>query len=158
MTQDSAVSFPSPMRVHLALAVRDVAASTAFYRLLFGVEPTKVKPDYVKFEVASPAVNLTLNQHSDPVALPPPMHLGIQVKSRSAVHQMMVRFQEQGQAVRVEQNTTCCYAVQDKIWLADPDHIPWEIFVVTEANSQVHSLAPSASSADVPGPASACCR
>jgi hypothetical protein len=29
-----------------------------------------------------------------------------------------------------EDNVTCCYAVQDKVWVDGPDNRPWEIYAV----------------------------
>jgi catechol 2,3-dioxygenase-like lactoylglutathione lyase family enzyme len=152
MKQDSAVAFSTTMRIHLALSTRDLAAATAFYRVLFDAEPTKVKPDYVKFEVESPPVNLTLNLGDEPVALPAAMHFGVQVKATSAVAAALQRFTAHGLATRVEEKTTCCYAVQNKFWVVDPDQHPWEIFVVTDAAVDVHRAAPPAATS-----ASGCC-
>lgn len=152
MKQDSAVAFDTSMRIHLALSTRDLAAATAFYRVLFDAEPTKVKPDYVKFEVQSPPVNLTLNLGDEPVALPSAMHFGVQVKATSEVAAALQRFAKHGLATRVEEQTTCCYAVQNKFWVVDPDQHPWEIFVVTEAAVEVHRVPQPTEVA-----ASACC-
>lgn len=153
MNTPSAVSFETPERIHIALMVQDVARSTDFYRILFGMAPTKVKDDYVKFEVVSPPVNLTLNQVAEPVPLHPSMHFGIQVKSTDAVLSAIKRYEGEGLSTQVEDQTTCCYAVQDKVWVSDPDGHPWEIFVVTDAHSDVHSLP----NEGAPVTAEACC-
>ena len=160
MSQASAVNFEIPMRLHVALCVKDVAASIPFYQLLFGSEPTKVKADYAKFEVSSPPVNLTLNQVAQPVALHPAQHFGVQVMSTDAVQEALARFEAEGRLTRVEEQTTCCYAVQDKVWVEDPDGHPWEIFVVTQTDTELHSDSASSAAAGVsPGDTAgaACC-
>ncbi|MEX2120584.1 MAG: ArsI/CadI family heavy metal resistance metalloenzyme [Pirellulales bacterium] len=141
MSQESAVQFETASRIHVGLAVRDLEPSVAFYRTLFGRQPTKTRPHYAKFEVAQPPVNLALNEvggqtgPNNPVA-----HFGIQVKSTEAVKQVAERLQKAGAAIEVEENVTCCYAVQNKIWAADPDGNKWEVYVVLDnEGSQHHS-------------------
>ncbi len=133
----SAVTFESNTRIHIGLTVQDLAASTAFYKALFGQEPTKVRPGYAKFEVADPAVNLTMNQQSRSTrATPSVSHFGIQVKSTDAVAQMTKRWHDAGLEATMEQDVTCCYAVQTKAWVTDPDGNPWEVFVVLQADTE----------------------
>ena len=136
----SAVEFPTPTRLHVAVAVRDVAAALPFYRTLFGQEPTKVRADYAKFEVLDPPVNFSLNASAIGAGHGAgPQHFGIQVKSTDAVETWKSRVEAAGFAVEVEAAVTCCYAVQDKFWATDPDGHRWEIFVVTRADAAVHS-------------------
>jgi catechol 2,3-dioxygenase-like lactoylglutathione lyase family enzyme len=121
------------LKAHLALNVRDVERSIHFYRQMFGVEPSKVRTGYAKFDVQNPPLNFTLNQvpfgergaHS---------HLGIQVGSTEDVLAVRGQWQEAGLAPRDEMKTDCCYAVQDKAWVSDPDGNSWEVFVVLEDN------------------------
>jgi len=120
------------LRPHLALTVSDVARSTPFYEALFGVSPTKVKPGYAKFEVAEPALNFTLNQGDRAQILGAFNHAGIQVASTGDVLATRLRLEKAGLAIFDEMDTTCCYARQDKIWVRDPDGIPWEVFVTHE--------------------------
>lgn len=121
------------LKAHLALNVRDVEASTGFYRKLLGIEPSKVRTGYAKFDVQNPPLNLTLNQHafSERGAL---SHLGIQVGSTDDVLAMRQRWIEVGLLTRDEMQTSCCYALQDKAWVRDPDGNEWEVFVVLEDN------------------------
>lgn len=139
MTTESAVEFPTPTRVHVALAVRDVSQAIAFYRALLGQEPTKVRPGYAKFEVLDPPLNLALNETPEATAPPLPQHFGIQVKRRAAIAELASRLAAQGFRGAAENQVTCCYAVQDKIWVSDPDGHRWELFIVTEADAAVHS-------------------
>ena len=136
MNNQSAVNFPGSSRVHIALAVTDLERSRAFYETLLGVPSTKERPGYVKFEPQDPSVNLTLNEvHEANSTTQPTMHYGVQVKTPQAVQEAITRFSEAGLNTRVEENTTCCYAVQDKVWVADPEGNQWEIFVVLEADA-----------------------
>lgn len=138
----SAVEFATTARIHLALNATNIERSLPFYRTLFGQEPTKVRPGYAKFEVAEPPVNLTLNEM--PLEIEAGKgglsHLGIQVKSTGAVLAAKERFVAAGLATFDEENVTCCYAVQDKVWVHDPDGNGWEFFVVLEADAPVHTL------------------
>lgn len=123
----------------MGLAVRDVPQALAFYRALFGQEATKERPGYAKFEVFDPPLNLSLNESPDAGTLPMPQHFGIQVKHRAAIAEIAGRMSEHGYAGAAEDQVTCCYAVQDKIWVTDPDGHRWELFLVTKADTAVHS-------------------
>ncbi|MEA5605568.1 ArsI/CadI family heavy metal resistance metalloenzyme [Nostoc sp. UHCC 0252] len=121
------------LKTHVALNVTDVEKSVAFYRAMFGVEPMKYKDGYAKFDISSPALNLTLNlAHSIQAsgALSALSHLGVQVESTEEVRSAIQRFTEAGLALFTEDNTDCCYALQDKVWVTDPDGNRWEVFVV----------------------------
>jgi catechol 2,3-dioxygenase-like lactoylglutathione lyase family enzyme len=130
------------LRPHLALTVSDLDRSLAFYRALFGVEATKVRPGYAKFEVAEPALNFTLNEGPRDAGLGAFNHAGIQVASTEDVLRAKARLVEAGLATFDEMDTTCCYAKQDKIWVTAPDGERWEVFVThgdseeTEAGAQ----------------------
>lgn len=121
------------VKAHLALNVKDVAASIGFYTKMLGLEPSKVRTGYAKFDVTNPPLNLTLNQASfeGKGAL---SHLGIQVASTGDVLAMRTRWEDNGLVARDEMQTTCCYALQDKTWVHDPDGNEWEVFVVLEDN------------------------
>jgi hypothetical protein len=92
-----------------------------------------VRPGYAKFDVASPPLNLTLNEvpFQDSGAL---SHLGIQVASTEDVALMRERWADAGLVTRDEMQTNCCYALQDKTWVRDPDGNNWEAFVVLQDN------------------------
>ena len=135
MNGQSAVAFTTPARVHIGLSVRDTERSTAFYRHLFAQEPTKVRPHYAKFEVADPPLNLTLHEDVEQQTQPgPSAHFGVQVKSTETVARVAARLQTTGLNPRLEDAVSCCYAVQDKAWVTDPDGNAWEIFVVLDAD------------------------
>jgi len=130
MTTNNAINILKP---HLAINVRDVEASIDFYRKMFGTEPSKVRMGYAKFDVESPALNFTLNQvpFAEGGAL---SHLGIQVATTDDVKTIRTNWEERGLVPRDEMQTTCCYALQDKAWVNDPDGNEWEVFVVLEDN------------------------
>lgn len=121
------------LKAHLALNVRNVEESIAFYKKMLGIEPSKVRTGYAKFDVQNPPLNLTLNQHvfNERGAL---SHLGIQVASTNDVLATRQRWEEVGLLTRDEMQTNCCYALQDKTWVRDPDGNEWEVFVVLEDN------------------------
>ena len=136
MNGQSAVNFPGKSRVHIALAVRDLKRSRLFYETLLGASPTKERPAYIKFEPQDPSVNLTLNKvEGSRVIHKPVTHYGVQVHSTQAVQDAISRLSDAGLQTTVEENTTCCYAVQDKVWVSDPDGNQWEVFVVLEADA-----------------------
>ncbi len=121
------------LKAHLALNVRDVEKSIDFYRNMLDLEPSKVRTGYAKFDVSNPPLNLTLNQvaFNERGAL---SHLGIQVATTEDVNAVRDAWQAKGLIPREEMQTTCCYALQDKAWVNDPDGNEWEVFVVLEDN------------------------
>lgn len=137
MSTQSAVEFPGQYRLHVALNVSDLEASKRFYSLLFGVAPSKERPRYAKFEPTDPSVNLSLNEIEGEFSVEDgSAHFGVQVKSVADVHAAIERFQAAGMKTVTEEATTCCYAVQDKVWVVDPDGHKWEIFVVLQADAK----------------------
>lgn len=121
------------LKVHLALNVKDVEQSIDFYTKMLDIEPSKVRSGYAKFDISNPPLNLTLNQ----VALEGKgalSHLGIQVATTDDVTAVRNRWEDKGLVPRDEMQTTCCYAMQDKAWVNDPDGNEWEVFVVLEDN------------------------
>jgi len=130
MTEDKQLNI---LKAHLALNVHNVERSIEFYKKLFAVAPSKVRTGYAKFDVQNPPLNFTLNEHnfSDRGAL---SHLGIQVASTDDVLVMREKWIEAGLLTRDEMQTSCCYALQDKTWVRDPDGNEWEVFVVLEDN------------------------
>jgi catechol 2,3-dioxygenase-like lactoylglutathione lyase family enzyme len=121
------------LKAHLAINVRDVGQSIHFYRKMFGIEPSKVRTGYAKFDVQNPPLNFTLNQvpFTDAGAL---SHMGIQVASTADVHAIRQQWEEAGLFTRDEMHTDCCFATQDKTWVRDPDGNEWEAFVVLVDN------------------------
>jgi hypothetical protein len=157
-TNNSAVDFATTTRVHVSVNVSNLERSLVFYQVLFGQAPTKVKPGYAKFEVAEPPVNFTLNENANFTPGGTISHFGIQVKSTTAVLAAKERFIQSGLATFGEEEVTCCYAVQDKVWVSDPDKNEWEVFVVIDAEAEVHSAnRVSANASEAACCASDCC-
>ena len=121
------------LKAHLALNVRNVEQSIQFYQKMFGIEPSKVRAGYAKFDLQNPPLNFTLNEapFANRGAL---SHLGIQVRSTADVLATKQKWADAGLKTRDEMQTNCCYAVQDKAWVSDPDGNEWEVFVVLEDN------------------------
>ncbi len=116
-------------RVQLALRVPDLDAAVGFYTRLFGQQPAKRRPGYANFAIAEPPLKLVLLEGvgGEPTRMD---HLGVEVESTEEVAAATSRLSEQGLATAVEENSTCCYAVQDKVWVRGPGNEPWEVYTV----------------------------
>jgi catechol 2,3-dioxygenase-like lactoylglutathione lyase family enzyme len=118
-------------RMHVAVNCSDLEKSLHFYRHFFGAEPSKVRDNYAKFELDDPALHFSLNVRAfeKKGVL---NHLGFQVDNTEQVLAMGERLRQANLVLIDEMNTTCCYAVQDKVWVYDPDGNAWEIFYTKE--------------------------
>ncbi len=120
-------------RVQLALNVADIDLAVEFYAKLFGTEPAKRQPGYANFVITDPPLKLVLMENTDTRghgvegAL---NHLGVEVESRGEVATASGRLSSEGLATEVQNETTCCFALQDKVWVEDPSGAPWEIYTV----------------------------
>ncbi len=143
------------LKAHLAMNVENVERSLDFYRKMLGIEPSKVRRGYAKFDVQNPPLNLTLNELPGVVsgAL---SHLGIQVASTEDVLAVRERWHKEGFETHDEMQTNCCYAIQDKTWVLDPDGNQWEVFVVLEDNLAETTACCTTDAAEQSGVASAC--
>ena len=115
-------------RVQLALNVDDVDEAVAFYSRLFGAEPAKRRPGYANFALDEPALKLVLIEN--PGAGGSLNHLGVEVASAAEVVDATQRLAGTGLATEVEDGTTCCYALQDKVWVTGPGGERWEVYTV----------------------------
>ena len=132
-------------RVQLALNVSNLGEAIAFYSKLFGCSPAKVREGYANFAITEPPLKLVLIESSTEGGTL--NHLGVEVESTDMVHEAIGRLQSQGMDTLVEENTTCCFAVQDKVWVDGPDSEKWEIYTVL-ADAPVMKI--SVSSNDAP--------
>jgi catechol 2,3-dioxygenase-like lactoylglutathione lyase family enzyme len=120
-------------RIQLALNVTNLESSIVFYSKLLSIEPAKVRPGYANFAVADPPLKLVLIEQADDRgqgvegAL---NHLGVEVETPDEVVVSAARLSGEGMRTHVQEDTTCCYALQDKVWVDDPDQVPWEIYTV----------------------------
>jgi catechol 2,3-dioxygenase-like lactoylglutathione lyase family enzyme len=115
-------------RVQLALNVSDLEEAIAFYSELFATAPAKVRPGYANFAIAEPPLKLVLIEGAgEPGSI---NHLGVEVSSTSEVQAATASLTAAGMSCDVEEQTTCCYAVQDKVWVDGPDGARWEVYTV----------------------------
>ncbi|WP_433501289.1 ArsI/CadI family heavy metal resistance metalloenzyme [Sphaerimonospora sp. CA-214678] len=139
-------------RVQLALRVSDLEGSIAFYSKLFGVEPAKRRPGYANFAVTEPPLKLVLLE-GEPGQDTRLDHLGVEVGSTGEVTAATGRLKEAGLATFEENDTSCCYALQDKVWVQGPGREPWEVYVVkADADTLDKSAASESSAACACGP------
>jgi catechol 2,3-dioxygenase-like lactoylglutathione lyase family enzyme len=122
-------------RVQLALNVADIDAAVDFYSKLFGAEPAKRRPGYANFAIVEPPLKLVLIEN--PAARGEGVagmlnHLGVEVSSTEEVQAATRRLAVQGLDPEMQESTTCCFAVQDKAWVKDPDGAPWEVYTVLD--------------------------
>jgi catechol 2,3-dioxygenase-like lactoylglutathione lyase family enzyme len=118
------------LKPHVSLNVADIERSVAFYQKAFGVPASKRRPGYAKFDLESPSLNLTMVEA--PRTGVNASHFGVQVASTGDVDEARRRFEAAGLVTASEENTACCYALQDKVWVEDPDGNSWEVFVVKQ--------------------------
>jgi catechol 2,3-dioxygenase-like lactoylglutathione lyase family enzyme len=116
-------------RVQLALRVADLESSVAFYSRLFGTGPAKRRPGYANFAIAEPPLKLVLIE-GHPGESTRIDHLGVEVETTAEVTVAAGRLAAEGLTTVTEEDTTCCYAVQDKVWVTGPGQEPWEVYVV----------------------------
>jgi catechol 2,3-dioxygenase-like lactoylglutathione lyase family enzyme len=157
-------------RVQLALNVADLDAAVEFYGKLFGSEPAKRRPGYANFAIAEPPLKLVLIEDTErgegvAGAL---NHLGVEVDSADEVAAASARLTDQNLDTVMQNNSTCCYAVQDKVWVNDPDGAPWEYYTVLADAPEATNVAvagegatgccaPASQVVDSGASASACC-
>lgn len=112
-------------RMHVHVAVESLAQSIGFYSALFDAAPTVVKADYAKWMLDDPRVNFAISTRGREVGLD---HLGIQVESKSELHEVYTRLRKAGGVIVEQGETACCYAKSEKSWIDDPSGIAWETF------------------------------
>jgi len=151
-------------RLQLALNVSNLAEAVEFYSKMFSTQPAKLRQGYANFAIADPPLKLVLIEtpKTDGVDYTRINHLGVEVMSTAEVDQAISHFQELGWVDSVEKDSTCCYAVQDKVWVHDPDGAPWEFYtVLADADSMSGAtasvVAPTTNACCAPAASNACC-
>ncbi|MGP3983479.1 ArsI/CadI family heavy metal resistance metalloenzyme [Streptomyces sp. KR80] len=142
----------SSSRVQLALRVADLEGSVAFYSKLFGNGPAKRRDGYANFALTEPALKLILIE-GEPGEDTRLDHLGVEVATADEVAAAGVRLKDAGLATFEENDTSCCYALQDKVWVHGPGREPWEVYVV---KADADTLAKTTSSGS-PAEGTPCC-
>ncbi|MGW3152142.1 ArsI/CadI family heavy metal resistance metalloenzyme [Streptomyces sp. NPDC001177] len=140
-------------RIQLALRVADLEGSIAFYSKLFNTEPAKRREGYANFAVTEPPLKLVLieGETGEDTRLD---HLGVEVASTEDVNAATTRLKEAGLATFEENDTSCCYALQDKVWVTGPGKEPWEVYVV---KADADTLQKADTSPDACCGTTACC-
>jgi catechol 2,3-dioxygenase-like lactoylglutathione lyase family enzyme len=131
-------------RVQLALRVADLEGSIAFYSKLFGTEPAKRRPGYANFAITEPPLKLVLieGEAGEETRMD---HLGVEVEDTAQVTAAAERLKDADLATFEETDTSCCYALQDKVWVHGPGQEPWEVYVVkADADTLGKSATPTA--------------
>ena len=114
-------------RMHLHMGVENLDSSIQFYTSLFGVSPTVKQEDYAKWIMDDPRVNFAISTRCD--SKRGVDHLGIQCEDRDSLVETANRLSEAGQPLVHQDKTVCCYASGQKVWVSDPQGVPWETFV-----------------------------
>jgi catechol 2,3-dioxygenase-like lactoylglutathione lyase family enzyme len=142
-------------RVQLALRVADLEESIKFYSKLFDAAPAKRRPGYANFAIAEPPLKLVLieAQAGEETRMD---HLGVEVTSTDEVAQATDRLKTAGLATFEENDTACCYALQDKVWVTGPGSEPWEVYVV-KADAETLGESAEAVGPDACCGTTACC-
>lgn len=141
------------LKPHVSLNVSNIDAAVAFYEKAFGVAVTKRRPGYAKFDLQSPSLNLSMVEAARTGVNA--SHFGIQVASSDDVLEAKARFEAAGLRTITEEATACCYAIQDKVWVEDPDGNSWEVFVVLGDTAEMGTGQPAKAKAKAAG--GGCC-
>ncbi len=145
-------------RMHLHIAVDDLAQNIDFYSTLFGTPPSVVRDDYAKWMLDDPRVNFAISTRGRKIGLD---HVGIQTDTAEELAVIEQRLRAAGVAATEQKGATCCYAVSDKYWTIDPQGIAWESFHSLGSAPTFSGGEPAAEdtgrSCCVPGVAPACC-
>lgn len=149
-------------RVQLVLNVNDLDSAIEFYSKLFATQPAKIRDGYANFAIVEPPLKLVLIEN--PGQGGTLNHLGVEVESTDLVTAATTRLRGEGLVTDVEENTTCCFAVQDKVWVHGPDAEPWEVYTVLADAPVMHDVPVaggtaccSSTPAEEPAAASSCC-
>jgi hypothetical protein len=113
-------------RMHVHVAVEDLAHSISFYSALFAAQPAVIRTDYAKWMLDDPRMNFAISTRGRQPGLD---HLGIQVEDQEELNEVYARLHKAGGTVIAQGQTSCCYAKSEKSWIDDPAGIAWETFL-----------------------------
>ena len=136
-------------RLHVHISVPDLEKSVAFYSHLFSVEPTRREAGYAKWQLDDPRVNFAISEGGEELS-----HLGIEAEDEADFAALRAHGEQVDGRKVTEDNTVCCFARSDKLWVEAPEGTHWELFNTHEAVSAEVQAA-----ADPPAsmPAGGCC-
>ncbi len=120
------------MRLQLALNVRNLEEAVSYYSKLFDSQPHKLRDGYANFAISNPPLKLVLIEN--PSAEQRINHLGVEVDQNEGLNDVEKRLDRNGVADEVEEETTCCFATQDKVWSTEPQGLHWEWYTITDDN------------------------
>lgn len=147
-------------RLHLHVSVPDLDGAIGFYSTLFDAAPSVIQPDYAKWMLDDPCVNLAISSRARAVGID---HVGIQVDSNAELGELAARLKAAGTETFDQEATTCCYAKSDKSWVTDPAGVRWETFfthgdATSYGEDEVIPALAGAGACCAPAPAAgACC-
>ena len=118
-------------KMHVSLYVKNIEETRKFYQSFFGQEASKVEDKYCKFILEEPALIISFIENKNKVQ-PYFGHLGIQVDSIDELKSRLAKAKELNLVELEEEQTSCCYALQDKFWVKDPDGVAWEVYFFHE--------------------------
>ena len=118
------------MRVQLALNVDDLEKAVEFYSNLFNAKVNKRKPGYANFAIEQPPLKLVLFEN--PGASERLNHLGVEVFDDADIRSATDRLKAADLMDSVEDEQTCCYATQNKVWALDPQGMRWEYYRIVD--------------------------
>ena len=118
-------------RMHVSLYVSDINKTVDFYKTFFGQEPSKVKSKYAKFMLDVPSLVISFVENIEKVHANFG-HLGFQVETEQELASQLLKAKQNKMTIIEEIGTSCCYAMQDKFWVADPDGHQWEVYYFHE--------------------------
>ena len=139
-------------RIHINVGVADIDRSVEFYRTLFGAEPTIHKPDYAKWALEDPRVNLSINLTQSRRGVD---HIGVQADTDDELGEIQARLAAAEAATYEQPAAECCYAKSSKTWVRDPDDVTWETFVT---HAQIENYGADRHAPDHERTGGGCCR
>ncbi len=137
-------------RIHINLSVQDLDRSIAFYTRLFGEGPHKVRADYANWRLDEPGLHLALVHDPEFSKGESGEHFGVELFENDELDGWRERAKTAGVEVRTEEQVTCCYAVANKFWAADPDGNEWEFWVRSAEAESMHDEAMPMETVDAP--------
>ena len=114
-------------RMHVSLYVSNIAETVNFYTAFFGQPAVKIKPNYAKYVLDNPSLIISFVENKERVQQNFG-HLGFQVETIEALKEQLAIAKTKNLPILEEMGTNCCYAMQDKFWVTDPDGVQWEVY------------------------------
>jgi len=114
-------------KMHVSLYVKNLEETIKFYSTFFGQEPSKVENKYTKYILDEPALIISFIENPSKVQAFFG-HLGFQVESKEELAKKLALAKKYDLVSLEEEKVSCCYAVQDKFWVHDPNGVAWEVY------------------------------